>query len=1157
MSFFAIFGGCFMLLSMAFSSEKEWAHRSNAPMMNLYLMDENDSEIPKGFDAYGGKWSIRIPDDPDAPSELWSDAGLGPKLIQQGMELSEGEIFVEIFIPDVADGNAGIMIQVTNPGIGADNWTGYEIALDATAQEILFGKHEQNFTPIRRVRYPIPIGKWVEIRVRFDGGKANIFLDGKEACSVEDMRNPLVSGAVGFRPWQKSIGYRNFRIRGKTGDLEYISFCRSSSLEPISATNGNGSTHRIVWRSSEKMPLRWKKNADYYGYMWIETDDDSMDDSLQIFVNSEDMESCEVHEFPVTSISLVDFGADTNHLWRVVFHIKPNSDTENGRISILSSDDFRIRRIYIDNCDDEWSETLSCKTIFSSQNEESSLSSKRVPVLFMTRYPLTAPPAVGLDIWASRPTAPGCSIRIWNPEDTENDVLNEQLYDQSSIRMIFEDPKGSIYDMNLSLDGKTIYFSYCGENDGKYWSIWKIDVDGTGLSRLTNGPFYDISPCELPDGTIVFVSTRSPGYTVCQPGPASNLYRMNEDGTEIHCISMNTLSDMSPQLLDDGRILFTRWEYIDRDLTYRQSLWTQHPDGTNYRLFFGNTVRDVGTFWQARPLLGEVDRVVATFAPHHSYPHGAIGIIDRKYGMESPRETGFTYITNEIDHVGDVSRPWACRDPFPITDRTFMASIGDEKTQRFRIFALDIDNHRRLLFEDSRQSCFYPMRVEKRSNVNTITSIVDSKKIPDMGVALATNSIPNGVILLTDVYRGMEPTVMHGQAKTLRIMEQVRKSEDLVNRAFDQSPVMSYGTYYAKRCWGEVSIEADGSAFFETPALREVYFQVLDADGKELHRMTSAIQVMPGERLGCVGCHESRNTISPDDMSIPVAAMKPPQSIRMRDDLVDGIVDFCTFVQPVLDRYCLSCHDGAAPAGGYDLSSDKTRYFNMAYDNLLGRSRSYRQHNMETGEMLPEEAKKGWPLVHFYWLLWTPTAVNRPLWSGTHVSRLSEFFEYSHCGQEIPDSERRKVWLWIDANVPYYSTYAHSRPMSPGRRDRWTDASNGQLSEWYTDEFSEVYRRKCVACHGEIEGTTDWTGRYAWINLSRPEYSPALTAHLLADDGGRNISAVRDGVKHEVFSGKQDPDYQKMYQAIMRGRTIMEETPEADMPGFRHWKKEY
>ena len=231
----------------------------------------------------------------------------------------------------------------------------------------------------------------------------------------------------------------------------------------------------------------------------------------------------------------------------------------------------------------------------------------------ITRQELSRPPAVGQDLWASQPCGPGCSIRIFDPSRPG-----------SPATTVFQDPGGCIYDMNVSYDARTLFFSYRREKE-TYWHLWRIGVDGSGLRQLTDGPYYDVSPCQLPDGDLVFVSTRRFGYTLCQPGPASNLHCMSADGGHIRCVSMNTLSDFSPQMLPDGRVLFTRWEYIDRDLTFRQSLWTQYPDGTAYQLYFGNTIRDVATFWQARPLPGRNDRVVATFAPHHGYPHGAMG----------------------------------------------------------------------------------------------------------------------------------------------------------------------------------------------------------------------------------------------------------------------------------------------------------------------------------------------------------------------------------------------------------------------------------------------------------------------------------------------------------------------------------------------------
>lgn len=761
------------------------------------------------------------------------------------------------------------------------------------------------------------------------------------------------------------------------------------------------------------------------------------------------------------------------------------------------------------------------------------LRTDRLPsIVFITRAPLSRPPAVGQDLWAARPTGPGCSIRVLDPR--RPDVR---------ATVVFQDPAGCIYDMNLSRDARTLWFSYRRKGE-EHWHLWRIGVDGSGLRQLTDGAYHDVSPCPLLDGDVLFVSTRRFGYTLCQPGPASNLHRMAADGSNIRCVSMNTLSDFSPQMLPDGRVLFTRWEYIDRDLTFRQSLWTQYPDGTAYQLYFGNTVRDVGSFLQARPLPGRNDRVVATFAPHHGFPHGAIGIIDRAAGPEGPPGLGFTYITRGIEHIGDSQHEWAYRDPFPLDDRTFLCSYGGGQPNRFRIYLLDIDGRKRRLYEDPQAGCYFPLPLRPLDPPHGIP-----ERTKDFSQDTAAEL--RGECMLVDVYRGLTPTIERGRVRYLRIMEQVRKTADLDSRAYDQSPVMSYATYYAKRCWGEVPVEPDGSARFFVPALREIYFQALDGEHRELQRMTSAVQLMPGERVSCIGCHEPRQSAPSTAAGAPTALQRAASVPEPAEGCRDGIVDFPSVVQPVLDKYCVRCHEGPAPAGGCNLSGDKTRYFNMAYDNLLGRSRSYRQHNMETGEMLPEALAKGKPLVHFFWLLWTPTAVNRPLLTGCHASRLPEYFESRHCEQDIPAAARRRVYLWIDANVPYYGTYAHSRPLSPGKRDLWTDPRSGKLAAWFERDFLGVYDRRCVECHGRIEGTTDWTGRYAWIDLGRPEHSPALTAHLSKQAGGRGIETPLRGKTPPRFANTSDPDYQAMLRAIQAGRDLAFQTPEADMPGFR------
>ena len=1089
----------------------------------------------RGFRAYGGTWRVET-------GVLHAPAGPGPKLVAEVPGFSRGEVGVEVLLADAAQGNAGLIVKLSDPGVGADRFNGYEVALDAAAGHLRFARHRQNYEPIRDVPLAVPVNRWIALVVRMTETRLEIVVDGKTMLVYEDREHPLVSGGVAFRSWQREATFRNFWIstgnKNKTIALEpaavetetctpWQPIRRGSARGEFSVAEGADPKRRaqritfvggegevgIEHRGPEDRGLAWLAGHRYQGWLWVRCDQPA---ELLLAAETADGQA-----LAATRLSVARGDWQT-----VPFVLTLANGDDAGRfvVKLAAPASVWLSRVLLEPSDWAWPETLAAETL--------------PPIAVVVRHPLSAPPAVGQDLWAAKPSSPGCSIRIVHPARPEQS------------RTIFSDPGGCIYDMNVSYDARTLFFSYRGKGD-PYWHLWRIGTDGHGLKQLTDGPYHDVSPCLLPNGDLVFVSTRRFGYTLCQPGPASNLYRMSGDGGDLRCVSMNTLSDLSPQMLPDGRVLFTRWEYVDRDLTYRQSLWTQYPDGTQYALYFGNTIRDVGTFWQARPLPGRNDRLVATFAPHHGFPHGAIGLIDRSDGPEGPRGKGFTYINREFPVIGDRRHEWAYRDPFPLSDRHFLCAYGGGGMERYRIYLLDADDNRRLIHEDPQRGCYYPLPLRP---VTAPPSLPERVEPPPQPPESAADS-PTGVVLLADVYQGLEPTIRRGQVKQLRVMEQVRKTEDLAQRAYDQSPVMSYGTYYAKRHWGTVPVEEDGSAHFIVPALREIYFQALDDQGRELQRMTSAVQLMPDERVGCVGCHESRQTAPPATARLPLAARHPPRQPERPAWGHDGLVDFPSVVQPVLDKYCVECHHGADPAGGYDLSGDKTRFFNMAYDNLLGRSRSYRQHDMDHGGMLPDEQARGKPLVHFYWLLRTPTAVNQPLWTGSHASRLLEYIEGDHGGRTLAREDRQRIYLWIDANVPYYGTYAHGRPLSPGKRDLATDASNGRPAAWFADDFLGVYHRRCAECHGPYPDPNDhaaiWDGRLAWINFSNPAWSPALTAHLAKAAGGRGIETTRNGRHPPLFPDAADTDYQTMLQAIQQGKRLAEETPEADMPGFR------
>ena len=802
---------------------------------------------------------------------------------------------------------------------------------------------------------------------------------------------------------------------------------------------------------------------------------------------------------------------------------------------------------------------------------------KLAPIIFFTGEPLSST-AVPNYIWSGNPLGNrwGCSIRIWDPAHPGNPP-----------KVIFEDPKAIILDLNLSYDAKTVFFS-ARRNGEQYWQIYEISIEGKDLKQITRGEHYNVCPVPLPDGRVAFLSSRTPGsHTVCQSGPSMHVHVMDRDGNNARDLSTNTLTDFGLSILEDGRLIFTRWEYVDADLGARQSLWTLFPDGRQFQLYGGNCRTDPSTFWQAREIPGH-GAVVCTFAPHHGSPYGAIGIVSRRLGVDGQRDEGFRWITEEFPVIEDQNHFWAYRDPYPISDRQFLVSYGGGSSQRFRIYLLDDVDNKTLVYEDKSTGCFYPQLVKTRPLPKGLPDMVGGEvKTIDVAEAApgqpAKEKVAVGFYFVQDVYRGMGPEVARGRVKSIRIMEQIPKTVNTTwYRAYDQGPLMSAVTYYAKRCWGYAPVEEDGSAWFEAPAGKELYFQTCDEQGRELRRMTSGTQLAPGETQSCIGCHESRDSVAPN-RSLAVALRRPPTPVAFPEWGNAGVIDYVRVIQPILDRHCVSCHSGTAPKGNIFLSGGLTRFFNMSYDNLVVRSQSAQ---VSTDRYLGLSADL--PLVQVNPMFPGIYTAHPSLSTGSVVSRLPGFFEKSHCGSEVSAEEKRRLYEWIDAMAPYYTTYYSARPGSRGDRDRWGDNREPKkIADWYTQGFTPVYERRCQSCHGPIplDAAYQWGGKWGWIDLSRPDWSPALNAHLSKEAGGRGITekdfgqlltprwmgrrsfllgrwaslqndyrvlqaALAAGGKLQPFRDTNDPDYQAMLKAIRQGAASMAELPEADMPGF-------
>ena len=1124
-----------------------------------------DPGVPQvGFTSHGGNWTAK-------DGELAVDGGSGPKLIFSLPAFAAGEAGVEVRFDDRASGNAGFIVKASRSGTGAGlhSYDDPCAHFDSAWQYVAVGGNtpfgRQSETAGAKVELDF-IGTRVELVHRAGTpdawgviypnsnqayGLAGVEIDGQPAPAIKDA---VGIDAGGRAVIDTSRGGRTPLVRGLTPGRHRLTLTNlGQSLEPgggkVVALTGfqvdtdipDNETQQQAWRIADAVRGSdgWRQRAaELAATVQAERDLRGME-ALQ--AASRELETAAarmraVRAEPPPSVMVARErecwkpGPDAQAYLDRLAALKKHIDSQLSAVDTFrfeSAEDPRFKALLIDvrKTDRDVEDFFRVETRGLQ------------PIIFFTGAPLRSG-AVPTYAWQGEPYGNrwGCSIRIWNPAHPE-----------MPAKTIFEDPDSLIFDLNLSYDAKTVFFSMRRKH-AQCWQIFEINVDGSGLKQITSGPHFNVGPVPLPDGRLAFLSSRTPGYhNVCQSGPSMHVHVMNRDGSEARDLSTNTLTDFGLSILQDGRLLFTRWEYVDVTLTYRQSLWTQYPDGRQFKLYFGNTILDPATFWQAREIPGR-DAIVCTLAPHHHSPYGAIGLVRSQFGLEAPRDVGFRWITQEFPAILDLDLFWSYRDPYPVGENRFLVSYGGGGLNRYRLYLLDDMDNKQLVYEDPTTSCFYPQPLVPRPLPAIIPDLLAKEDVRTLHVPaaspgqLAAADVPLGQFILSDVYHGLEPSVQRGRVKHIRIMEQLPKTVDRTwYTVMDQGPLMGASSYYAKRVWGYAPVEVDGSAHFEAPAGKELYFQACDEEGRELQRMTSATQLMPGETQSCAGCHESRVTAPPLSPVIPLAMKRPPSPLTLPEWGNAGILDYNRIVQPVLDRHCVRCHQGTHPDGGLLLTGSYTRFFNMSYDNLVVRSRSD-----EVSRALYTGRSTELPMVQCLHLLYGIMEPFKPLASGSWVSRLPDYFQESHCKKPVPLADRRRIHEWIDAMIPYYPTtdYAHLEARS--NRDKWGHPDRKELLDWFTRDFAPVYDRCCASCHGKTNDLGLPAPRqWAWIDLTQPEWSPALTAHLAKSANGRGIPA-----KDFQFASTADPDYQSLLKAISEGGRKACETPEADMPGF-------
>jgi len=611
-------------------------------------------------------------------------------------------------------------------------------------------------------------------------------------------------------------------------------------------------------------------------------------------------------------------------------------------------------------------------------------------------------------------------------------------------------PEGVVRDPDVHFEGRRMLVAL-RKNRADDYHIYELNADGTGLKQLTRGAgVTDIDPFYLPDGRIGFTATREPKYCMCNRHIMGNLYTMEADGANLQQIGHSTLHEGHGAVADDGRILYDRWEYVDRNFGDAQGVWSVNPDGTNHAIYWGNNTNSPGGVIDARPVPGS-PLFVATFAACHDRPWGALALIDRRRGLDLRPPVLRTWPAEAIELVGvggyDSYRALKVKyeDPFPLSEKFFLCSRMTGAGEQMGIYLVDIFGNEVLVHAEE-PGCFDPMPLAPRHRPTAIPSRVDLKK-------------SEGYFYISDVYRGAGmQRVARGTIRQVRVVESPEK-RFFTGPAWDggtgqQAPGMGWDDFNNKRVLGTAPVEEDGSALFAVPADRYVYFQLLDAEGRMVQSMRSGTIVRPGETAGCVGCHEDRLASAP--VYQPAVTRRTPHALTPWRGPARTF-SYLAEVQPVFDRLCVSCHDYEKPAGAkLNLAGDVGLIFNTSYVELR---------------------KKGFVRV----VGAGPHQVQSPMSWGSHASRLAQVMLAGHGQAEIDrqvhiDAESiDRVLTWIDINAPFYPEYASAYPQNQHGRSPLAPAEMQRLIELTGMSLGKRQTENCLL-----------------VNFTRPSLSPCL-----------------------------------------------------------------
>lgn len=580
----------------------------------------------------------------------------------------------------------------------------------------------------------------------------------------------------------------------------------------------------------------------------------------------------------------------------------------------------------------------------------------------------------------------------------DNSLQSLSLKNDSDVRTLFV-PEGDVFigDIELHYDAEKMLMSL-SDLAGK-WGIGEVDLATAQLSMIPtieDEDIHNFDACYLPDGRIVFTSTAPIIGVPCVGGRSqvTNLYLLDTDGS-IRRLTNDQDHNWCPAVLNDGRLLYQRWEYADIAHAFMRILFTANPDGCRQLEYYGSNSFWPTAMFYARAVPDHPSRFVAIVGGHHdAHRQGELVLFDPSLGRHEAdgvvqRIPGYGKKVEPVILDGLISTSWPrFLHPYPLSDSYYLVACKPSIDVLWGIYLVDRFDNFLLLHEEEGYAMLEPTAWKKTKR---------QPIIPDSSVPGATES----VLQVADIYHGPGTEgIPEGAVKSLRVIGYEYTFHDF---GCEPDRVGLDGPWDVRRILGTVPVEEDGSAHFTVPAMVPVALQPLDEEGKALALMRSWITAAPGELLSCAGCHEPQNSTAPPQQA-PSAFKRPPDAIADWYGPARGF-SFQREIQPVLDAHCIRCHDSEKDETIPDFTEKPVQKYGSAFQ--LHFNPSYM-------------ALRSW--VH------TPT-----LESDAHMlpsrafhadtSMLIQILRDGHYGVELDEESMDRFITWIDLNAPFHGSW--------------------------------------------------------------------------------------------------------------------------------------